>query len=179
MKVFSIAKGFHGVTKNAPPELSQKERDKLRAIRLYRETGDVKLVCNTFEISRATLYRWLKRFNPMDLTTVEEKSRKPKRLRKANWSYELIIAVKGLRQQYPRWGKEKLYPSLKAEGWHSSESTVGRIISYLKNKGQLIEPQRKAISAKRKVKRPYAIKKPKDYTANNPGDLVQVHKTIT
>ncbi|MFI5322767.1 MAG: helix-turn-helix domain-containing protein [Thermodesulfobacteriota bacterium] len=64
MIVFSIAKGFHNFTKKIPPELSPKELDRLRAIKIYLKTKDVSLVCKTFGISRATLYRWLKRFNP-------------------------------------------------------------------------------------------------------------------
>lgn len=174
MQVFSIAKGFHRLNKNAPPELSQKGQDRLRAIGFYKETKDAALVCKTFEISRATLYRWLKRFDPRDLTTLKDKSRRPKRQRMPKWSYELIMAVKRLRQQYPRWGKEKLFLLLQTEGVQTSESTVGRIISYLKKRGNLIEPQRKAISAKRKVQRPYATRKPKDYMPNVPGELVQV-----
>jgi len=43
MKVFSIAKGFYRLSKNAPPELSQKEFDHLRALTIYGETKDVKL----------------------------------------------------------------------------------------------------------------------------------------
>jgi hypothetical protein len=38
-----------------PPELDQKEFDRLRALRIYGETEDVKLVCQTFGISRATM----------------------------------------------------------------------------------------------------------------------------
>lgn len=102
MIVFSIAKGFHKLTKDIAPELSPKERDRLRAMILWDETKKVSLVCKTFGISRATIYRWLKRFDPQDIRSVKDKSRRPR------WSYELIIAVKGLRQLYPRWGKEKL-----------------------------------------------------------------------
>lgn len=68
-------------------------------------------------MSRATFYRWLKRFDPMDITTLKDKSRRPKKLRKPKWPHELIIAVKELRQQYPRWGKEKLFPLIQAQGF--------------------------------------------------------------
>ncbi len=58
MIVFSIVKGFHKLTKNIPSELSPKERDRLRAIVIWYKTKDTSLVCNTYGISRATLYRW-------------------------------------------------------------------------------------------------------------------------
>ncbi len=81
MGVFSIAKGFHYVAKRACPDLSQKELGRLRATRLWRQTKEVKLVCETFGISRATLYRWIHRFDPKDLTSLKERSRRPRRLR--------------------------------------------------------------------------------------------------
>ena len=174
MIVFSIAKGFHKLTKNIPPELSPKELDRLRAITIYLKTKDVSLVCKTFGISRATLYRWLKRYEPKDLRSLRDKSRRPKRLRKPKWSYELIIAVKGLRQLYPRWGKEKLVVLVGKEGFKTSASTVGRIIGYLKHRGDVVEPKGNCISAKRRPQRPYAVRKPKDYEASEAGDIVQI-----
>ncbi|MFI5322766.1 MAG: integrase core domain-containing protein [Thermodesulfobacteriota bacterium] len=60
------------------------------------------------------------------------------------------------------------------EGFKTSASTVGRIIRYLKHRGDLVEPKINYISAKRRPKRPYAIRKPKDHEARDPGDIVQV-----
>jgi transposase len=101
MIVFSIAKGFHRVSKNIPPGLTQKELDRLRAITIWQETRDISLVCNTFGISRATLYRWIQQFDPKDLCSLKEQSRRPKRLRQPRWDYKLIMAIKKLREQYP------------------------------------------------------------------------------
>jgi len=67
MSFFSIAKGFHKLSSHPPPDLTQKELDRLRAITIYKKTKDVSLVCKTYGISRATLYRWVRRFNPKDL----------------------------------------------------------------------------------------------------------------
>jgi putative transposase len=174
MKVFSIAKGFYRLSKDAPPELNQKEFDRLRALTIYGETGDVKLVCQTFGVSRATLYRWVKRFDPKDLTSLKEQSRRPRRVRKPLWSRELVQAVKELRGEYPRWGKDKLGVLVWDQGHEGSVSTVGRILKQLKQRGELKEPKRRTISAKRKSRRPYGVRKPGDYTAERPGDLVQV-----
>jgi transposase InsO family protein len=174
MKVFSIAKGFYRLTKRVPPELSQKEFDRLRALRVYGDRGDVKLVCQTFGISRATLYRWLKRFDPKDLSSLREGSRRPRRVRKPLWSRELVRAVKELREEYSRWGKDKLVVLVRGQGYEASTSTVGRILRHLKQRGELKEPKRRAISAKRKNRRPYGVRKPRDYVAEKPGDLVQV-----
>ena len=147
MEVFSIAKGFYRLSKNAPPELSQREFDRLRALTIYQETRDVKLVRETFGMSRATLYRWLKRFDPKDLTSLKELSRRPRRVRKPLWSRQLVRAVRELREEYPRWGKDKIVVLVRDQGHEVSTSTVGRILGYLKQRGELKEPKRRRISA--------------------------------
>jgi putative transposase len=174
MEVFSIAKGFNRLSKNAPPELSQKEFDRLRALTIYRETGDMKLVCQSFGISRASLYRWLKRFDPKDLISLKEQSRRPRRVRRPLWSRDLVRVVKELREKYPRWGKDKLGVLIRGQGYEVSTSTAGRILRHLKQRGELKEPKRRVISAKRKSRRPFGIRKPRDYIVERPGDLVEV-----
>ena len=80
-----------------------------------------------------------------------------------------------LREEYPRWGKEKLAILLHGEGFDCSVSTVGRILHRLKERGVLKEPLPNHILArKRQRQRPYAIRKPKEYLANKPGDIVEV-----
>ena len=174
MEVFGLVKEFSRLSQLVFPELSQKELDRLRALRLWQETKDTGLICETFGMSRATLYRWLQRFDPHDLTSLREGSRRPRRVRRPVWSYELVMAVKEVREQYPRWGKDKLVVLLKEQGYMTSASTVGRVLGYLKRRGVLVEPVRRAISAKRRVRRPYAMRKPKEYKPLEAGDLVEV-----
>ena len=77
--------------------------------------------------------------------------------------------------EWPGIGKDKLVKLLRDEkGIHASASTVGRIIGYLKKRGELVEPRRNGISPKRREKRPYATRKPREYQALAPGDLVEV-----
>ena len=87
---------------------------------------------------------------------------------------ELIEAVLRLREEYPRWGKDKLVILLRREGFDCSASTVGRILRRLKERGVLIEPVPKHISASKRRQRPYAIRKPREYVAKKPGDIVEV-----
>jgi transposase InsO family protein len=86
----------------------------------------------------------------------------------------MVQAVQELREQYPRWGKAKLAVLLAHQGMLISESMVGRIISYLKARGVLREPVRKVTVRKRARNRPYAVRKPKEYIARQPGDIIQV-----
>src|SRR2546427_4848963 len=57
-----------------------------------------------------------------------------------------------------------------------STSMVGRILSQMKRQGRLIEPLRRGVAGSRRAlrPRPYAVRKPKQYTVSRPGDLVQV-----
>ncbi len=74
MKVFGIAKGFHGLWKiNIQTELSEKERNRLRAITLWQRSRDIRLACETFGVGMATLYRWIRQ----DMSSLKEKSRRP------------------------------------------------------------------------------------------------------
>jgi len=80
-----------------------------------------------------------------------------------------------LRREYPRWGKDKLAVLLRAEGRTVSVSMVGRILTRLRRRGLLVEPVSNAISARKPTPpRPYAIRKPRDYVPQVPGDLVEV-----
>ena len=71
-------------------------------------------------------------------------------------------AVLELREQHPRWGKDKLAVLLRREDWQVSTSMVGRILTSLKIRGVLREPPANGISARKRHRpRPYAVRKPK------------------
>jgi len=136
---------------------------------------NARLTCRHFGISPDTFYRWKRRFNPHNLRSLEDRPSRPRRRRQPTWSPELAEAVLRLREEYPRWGKDKLVVLLHQQGWQVSTSMVGRILRRLKERGVLVEPLRTAISTrKRSPPRPYAVRKPKDYVAKQPGDIVQV-----
>ena len=158
------------------PELSQVARVRLRWMDYYRGCeGNASLTCRHFGISRPTFYRWLKRFDPYDLKTLEERSHCPRRVRKPTWSEDLLERTRQLRELYPRWGKDKLVVLLLGEGRQVSTPMVGRMLSWLKRRGLLREPRVRAISARKRARqRPYATRKPLDYLVEKPGDLVEV-----
>ena len=106
---------------------------------------------------------------------LEDRSRRPKNKRRPTWSLELVLATQKLREQYPRWGKDKLVVLLGRQGFRASTSMVGRILTHLKARGVLKEPPRNRIKGSRRLKpRPYGVRKPKDYQVREPGDLIQV-----
>src|SRR3972149_6151487 len=158
------------------PELSREARQRLKWLDYYREHGgNARLTCRHFDICPQTFYRWKRRYNPWDLRSLEDRSRKPKRLRQPTWGPGLVQAVLRLREQYPRWGKDKLAVLLHQEGRDVSTSMVGRILKHLKDRGVLREALPNSVSVRRYTHpRPYAVRKPKDYPVEKPGDLVQV-----
>ncbi len=157
-------------------ELSPNARRRLKWMDYYQSHGhNARLTCRHFDISPQTFYRWLGRYNPRDLATLEERSRRPHRTRRPTWSPELAQAVQQMREQFPRWGKDKLAPLLRKEGWECSASMVGRILTRLRERGALVEPVLSTVSARKpRPPRPYAVRKPRDYQACQPGDIVQV-----
>ncbi len=158
------------------PVLSRKARQRLKWFDYYCEHGgNARLTCRHFDISPQTFYRWKKRYDPGHLLSLEERPRRPKHVRQPTASPELIAAVLKLREEYPRWGKDKLLVLVRRQRLEASTSMVGRILRRLKDRGVLKEPVLNSISArKQQCKRPYAVRKPKEYVAREPGDIVQI-----
>jgi len=156
-------------------ELSRAARARLLWIDFYRCQRNAALTCRRFGLSRPTFYRWWRRYDPHDLTTLEDRSHRPHRRRQPTWTPELADRVLTLRRQYPRWGKDKLAVLLAREGRRVSVSMVGRILTRLKQRGVLHEPPRlRARLLRRAHGRRYAVRKPRGWTVRRPGDLVEV-----
>jgi len=157
-------------------ELSRAAQVRLAWMDFHRRTQNVALTCRHFGISRQTFYRWRKRYEPLDLTSLEERSHCPHHRRRPSWSVLLERKVLTLRLQFPRWGKDKLAVLLREQKLSVSTSMVGRILTQLKRSGQLVEPSRPVVPGSHRPlrPRPYAVRKPKQYAVSRPGDLVQV-----
>src|SRR5208282_5174506 len=157
-------------------ELSREARVRLAWMDFYRRCQRVAHTCRHFGISRQTFYRWHRRYDPMDLTSLEGHSHRPRHCRRPTWSFPLEEKVLRLRWQFPRWGKDKLAVLLRRQQGLVSTSMVGRILTQLKRQGRLVEPPRSGVPGSRRAlrPRPYAVRKPKQYAVFAPGDLVEV-----
>lgn len=164
------------VVGHGPVSPPKSREAKLRlAILEYAETHTVSATCRHFGVARSTYYRWRDRYVPSRPVTLENCPSRPRRRRRRTWTTEQVLAVRDLRAQFPRMGKDKLAMLLGQQGIALSVSMVGRILSSLRSTYQLIEP-RSAAAWRPHVrhKRPYAIRKPKEYAVTQPGDLLQV-----
>ena len=174
MNVYSTIPGYRRLV--GIPVVSKKARQRVKWFDCYNtHNHNARLTCRYFGISPQTFYRWKRRYNPKHLESLEDGSHRPKHVRGPTYSVELVKAVLKLREEYPRWGKDKLVILLHREGFACSASTVGRILKKLKERGVLKEPLPNHISARKSQRqRPYAVRKPKDYVAKEPGDIVEV-----
>ncbi len=157
-------------------DISAEANKRLKWFDYYEKVGrNARLTCRHFDISPQTFYRWVRRYDPADLKTLESRSHRPKHVRQPTYSVGLENAVLRLREAYPRWGKDKLVILLQRENIHVSVSMVGRILKRLKARGILREALPNYISVrKRRPQRPYAVRKPKEYEVSSPGDLVEL-----
>ena len=179
MQLKGLPGTFYRAGRLQAADLSPKARERLRLLDLWETLQTLGLkteeAARLVGVPRATLYRWRKRSQQQGPQALEEGSRAPKRRRRPTWSAALAEAVRALRERYPRWGKDKLAVLLRRQGWVVSTSMVGRILAGLKRRGILKEPARNYVSAKkRRARRPYAVRKPREYKALAPGDIVQV-----
>ncbi len=121
-------------------------------------------------VSRATLYRWASRPEPL--------SRRPRHVRRPQWSPALAQAVEELRADNPMWGKRKLARLIGREGFAASVSTVGRILAALMRRGRVtpVATLRRKPGGRRfrLMRRRHAKRLPKGLRPTRPGQMVQI-----
>lgn len=156
--------------------MSRQARVLLDWMDFYRRNQNVARTCRHFGISRQTFYRWRRRYDPQNLATLEERSHRPHRRRRPTWSPRLADRVLALRQRYPRWGKAKLavllcqqqFPSFSFHGgpYPRPTETARPADRSTPQPGRRQSPPLRS--------RPYAIRKPKQYTVSQLGDLGRI-----
>lgn len=159
----------------AAPALSREARKRLAWFD-YARSHSVSQTCRHFGISRSLFYYWTPRYDPQQLSRLESRSSRPKRVRQRQWTAAQRAAVRQVREEYPRWGKAKLAVVLARQGVRLAVSTVGRILADLKRRGLLVEPRRVRATPHARYPRPHARRKPKGVTLDRtaPGDLVEI-----
>lgn len=158
-------------------DISKEAQQRLKWFDHYYKHGNARLTCRYFGISPQTFYRWKKRYNPQRLKSLEKKSSRPLKVREPETSSQTVLRIQQLREQYPRWGRDKIKVLLNREGIYLSASTVGRVINRLKERGVLKESASIQVAKryrKRRWKPRYAVRKPQDYPIKNPGSLVEI-----
>lgn len=109
---------------------SRQARHRLKIIEHYLHTShNVSFTCRHYGIARSYFYKWFTRYNPRRLDSLEDRSRRPHRMRSVQYHPSLVTHIRRLRKQRPRYSANKIARILlRDEGIRSSAATVGRII---------------------------------------------------
>jgi transposase InsO family protein len=130
-------------------DISEKANQKLLWFKYYEECKDVTKTCGFFGISRKNFYKWRKRFDPKNLKSLEDESRRPNSFRGSSFHTEDISMIRKYRERYPAYGKEKLKIIItEREGIKYSSSFIGRVI-----KKYNIFPKRRKIKVRKTRKK--------------------------
>ena len=171
-----------GLRSVAPPQLRKVKQTvtltKSAKLRLswmdyYQSHGrNAALTCRYFGISKSCFFKWRARFVKSGLPGLETQSNRPANVRKPMTPPDVVAAIRTLRKDNPEYSKYKLQVILKRDyGYHVSDSTVGRVISrYNLFFSPPVKPKNHP-DRRRSVGR---IRKPKDFSVSQPGDLVEV-----
>lgn len=149
--------------------ISKSAKVRLKWIDYYNRKGkNARATCRHFDISPSLFYKWLNRYKKIGLLGLEEKSKKPHRLRKSKVPIEQIDLVREIRKRYPYFSKYKINIILKRDfGLELSPSAIGRII---KRYNLFFAPKYKT---KKERYRHARSRLPKGFRATVPGELVQ------
>ena len=107
--------------------LSDKAQEKLEWIIFYHNIAgeNVAYTASYFGINPKTLYKWFGRFNEKNLTSLEEQSRRPQKLREWMVTLEEETNIKDLRKKNMEFGKQKLKVLYKKE--YKKETSTWKI----------------------------------------------------
>jgi len=120
----SIIPGSNFITSlSRQSKISRDAKKRLRWFDHYRKYGNARLTCRYFGISAQTFYRWKRRFDKYDLTTLEGLSCRPHRVRMPQISSHVVERIRELREQYPRLGRDKLAVLLHRETGRTIDRT--------------------------------------------------------
>ena len=89
-------------------EISKSARQRPKWMDYHNQGNTAAQTCRYFGISRKTFHKWEKIYNPQDLTSLEERSRRPKTTRQWQVTMEEERRIIKLRTKYIRYGKMKL-----------------------------------------------------------------------
>lgn len=155
-----------------PAEPSESARRRLKVVQWYQEHGEkVRLTARHFGFSPDTISRWVRAYAVAGVRGLEPGSRRPQRVRQPLVPWGTVLRIQALREQYPRWGREKLRVLLEGEGIYLSAKSIDRVIHRLKARGVLREPLRPRKAVRWRQER---LRRPPELVVDHPGALVQV-----
>ena len=130
MRAFKILPAF--VIQSA--SLSKDALRRLTWVDWYSSHGkNAEATCRHFGLSKSVFYRWLNRFNPHNLRSLEfdPATRKPYRLRQMTTPQVVIDQVVTIRREDPEKSKYEIQAELRDQGIVLGYNTIQKIINRL------------------------------------------------
>lgn len=149
--------------------ISEKAKQRLRiADWLKVHNNNVSLTARHFGLDRKTVRKWRDKLNQIGIFGLNDKSHRPKNVRKPTTNWQTVSEIVRIRKQYPAWSKYKIRKILSRQNMVVSASTIGRV---LKRKGLIKEK----VSKKRsKAARSPRKRFPRGFKIASSGDMVQI-----
>lgn len=127
----SIIPDFKALRRIYCKKLSREAKHRLQVIEYYyqRANKNASLTARYFGCSRSFIFKWLKRFNRWELSSLESKSRRPKHTRCVQYDTQTVSIIKKIREEYPSYSAKKVSVILRRDyDVELSAASVGRII---------------------------------------------------
>ena len=154
-----------------PVELPDEVKHRIRIVEFGIKHG-YKVATEAFNISKSTYYNYLKLYRyASDALGIKSKSKKPKKIRKANWDNTIVRFIKLFREKHANIGKEKIKYYLdkfctKHKIKSISTGTIQNIINSFPNKLKT----KKSILVR--TRRSNVIRKPAKYKPKQSGECI-------
>ncbi len=148
--------------------ISEKAKQRLKFVDWLKDHNNISLTARHFGLDRKTVRQWRDKLNRIDLTGLNDRSRKPKNVRKPTTNWLIVSEIVRIRKQYPAWSKYKIKKILPRQNIVVSASTVGGV---LKRKGLLTE---KILKKRSKAARNPRKRFPKGFKIASSGDMIQM-----
>ena len=170
--------------------IQEKAKTKAEIISFFNRYG-LDATISAFKVGKSSIYAWKRKLkqNHGNLECLNEQSRAPHNPRRSKVNGQIKEFVKQFRRNHPRTGKTKIQPELdefcKQNNLKSiSESTTGRVIGELKDKGLIPKKFKLSMYAKtgrffyREIKPRKPKLRRKGYQPKQPGDLFQIDSIV-
>ncbi|MEX1063784.1 MAG: integrase core domain-containing protein [Candidatus Paceibacterota bacterium] len=139
------------------PTLSKSAKQRLKWMDYHTQGHTVAQTCRYFGIAPKTFHKWRKIYDPHNLTSLEDRSKRPKKTRQWQITREEERRIVKLRTQYIRYGKIKLaiiYARIYGE--NTSSWKVQRVIQkhklyYSPKKNKMTQDKRKRAHIKKRI----------------------------
>lgn len=153
----------------AKTNITEKAKHRLKVVDWLRShDNNVSLTARHFGLNKETVHIWRDKFNKAGMMGLNDKSHRPKNVRRPTTDWKTVVEIVAIRKQYPAWSKYKIQAILKRKDMFVSASTIGRV---LKRKGLVNKKvSRKRSKAAKNPKQRY----PKGLRISCAGDLIQI-----